>query len=64
MYVHYLLGLGGWVGAPDDDEAPPLAAVANPPVDLAQPAREPRPGCAWARRARRCCWRGAPELRA
>ncbi len=64
MYVHYLLGLGGWVGAPDDDEAPPAANAANPPVDLAQPAREPRPGCAWARRAHRCCrWR-AHGLRA
>ncbi len=63
MYVHYLLGLGGWVGAPDDDEAPPATKAASPPGDQAQPAREPRPGCAWGRRAHRCCWR-AHGLRA
>lgn len=63
MYVHYLLGLGGWVGAPDEDDEPAAAEAANSPVDLAQPAREPRPGCAWARRAHRCCWRRAHELR-
>ena len=61
MYVHYLLGLGGWVGAPDDEDAASPEA-ASPPGAHAQPAREPRPGCPPARPAHRCC-RRAPGLR-
>ncbi|HEU0078027.1 MAG TPA: hypothetical protein VFQ76_10290 [Longimicrobiaceae bacterium] len=64
MYVHYLLGLGGWVGAsPDEDEeaAPPTAA--GPPAASAQPALEPRTGCRSGRPAHRCCRRRAPGLR-
>lgn len=60
MYVHYLLGLGGWVGAaPDEDEeAAPLAA-AGPPAGSRQPAPEPRSGCP----AHHCCRRRAHGLR-
>ncbi len=62
MYVHFLLGLGGWVGAPDDAESAD-AEAANPPADLPQPAREPRPGCFSGRAPHRCCrWR-TPGLR-
>lgn len=63
MYVHYLLGLGGWVGAPDDEDAAPTEA-AGPPASVPRATREPRPGCRSGPPAHRCCRRTPPGLRA
>ncbi len=61
MYVHFLLGLGGWVGAPDDEDAA-SGEAAVPPADVPRAAREPRSWCRSGPPAHRCR-RRAPEPR-
>ena len=61
MYVYYLLGLGGWVGAPEEDTAPPPAEA---PRAHQRPHAEPRPACPGRRAAHPGCWKRASGLRA
>lgn len=64
MYVHYLLGLGGWVGAAPDEDETSTPEAEKPAAALPQAAGEPRPGCFAGRPAHRCCWRRPSGLRA
>lgn len=58
MYVYYLLGLGGPVGAPADEDDPAPAAE-QPAAELPRPARDPGAGCPRRRPPRCCRWRDA-----
>ena len=59
MYVHFLLGLGGWVGAPEEEDGVEAAAGPARSADAdPRPPRDARAGCPSGRPAHRCCrWR-------
>lgn len=45
MYIQFLLGLGGWVGAAPDDEAPPPHALRGHATERAPAGEPPRTAC-------------------
>jgi|GEM_PF-2917777 len=54
MYIQFLLGLGGWVGAAPDDEDPPVRALRGHAPEQPSVAEPPRAGCSavYAQRGR------------